>query len=234
MLTGAEALLRWRHPERGVLAPGAFMQALEGGILAATVGAWVLESACRQASKWRAKGAKDFRIGINLFGAQFRADDLARDVEEVLARTGLEPGALELEITENIILAHDDAVIAPLTRLRDRGVAIAFDDYGTGYASLSLLKRFPITRLKIDQSFVRTMCDSPTDEAVISAILYLGQRFGINVIAEGIEHAAQADALVKMGCTEGQGYLFGRPMPASHLSNCLFRPQKHVVSTRGR
>lgn len=220
-LTGAEALLRWRHPERGVLAPGAFMHALEGGILAATVGDWVLETACRQASKWRANGAENFRIGINLFGAQFRADDLARDVEEVLARTGLEPAALELEITENIILSHDDAVIAPLTRLRDRGVAIAFDDYGTGYASLSLLKRFPITRLKVDQSFVRTMCDSPTDEAVISAILYLGQRFGIEVIAEGVENTAQKEALMRMGCVEAQGYLFGRPMPAPAFGDRL-------------
>jgi EAL domain-containing protein (putative c-di-GMP-specific phosphodiesterase class I) len=222
-LTGAEALLRWRHPEHGLLAPGAFMSALEGGVLAATIGDWVLETACRQAALWRRRlGAPDFRVGVNLFAAQFRANDLAAKVEAVLAKTGLAAGALELEITENIILGDDDTVISALTHLRAKGVAIAFDDYGTGYASLSLLKRFPITRLKIDQSFVRNMCEAPADEAVIAAVVYLGQKFGVEVIAEGIETLAQADALVRLGCTQGQGYMFGKPMPAPEFAQRFF------------
>lgn len=215
-LMGAEALLRWRHPERGVLTPAAFMQALDGGILAATVGEWALESACKQAAKWR-KLNTDFRIGVNLFGAQFRADDLAADVCSALERTGLPADALELEITENIILNHDEAVVTPLKKLRELGVHVAFDDYGTGYASLSLLKRYPITRLKIDQSFVRNMCGSEEDEAVIAAVLYLGQRFQVDVIAEGIETPEQALALARLGCLQGQGYLFGRPVPATEF-----------------
>jgi diguanylate cyclase (GGDEF)-like protein/PAS domain S-box-containing protein len=230
-LTGAEALLRWRHPERGVLGPATFIHALESGLLGATVGSWVLETACRQAAKWRRSNG-DFRVGVNLFGTQFRTDDLAADVEAMLARTGLAPEALELEITENIILSHDDAIIKPLTRLRAKGVAVAFDDYGTGYASLSLLKRFPITRLKIDQSFVRTMCSSPEDEAVIGAILYLGQRFNVDVIAEGIETEPQADALIALGCTEGQGYLFGKPMSAPDFTARFIAPKAALTGTR--
>ncbi|MBL8552495.1 MAG: EAL domain-containing protein [Hyphomonadaceae bacterium] len=222
-LVGAEALLRWQHPERGLLSPGAFLHAIEGGLLAATVGNWVLETACRQTARWRRQGAsEDFRIGVNLFGAQFRADDLATDVEVVLAKSGLPPTALELEITETILIDDDDATIAPLVRLREQGVGVAFDDYGTGYASLSLLKRFPISRLKIDQSFVRTMCTSREDEAVIGAVLYLGKRFEIDVIAEGIETPHQAARLTRMGCTDGQGYLFGRPMTPETFAGRFF------------
>lgn len=212
LVMGAEALLRWRHPTRGLVSPAAFLPLLEGGLLAATVGEWVIDTACQQAAAWRRSGARDFRIGVNLFSAQFRTGNLVASVDRALARSGLPAEALELELTENIIIDGDEALMTPLRALRARGVQIAFDDYGTGYASLSLLKHLPITRLKIDQSFVRTMCSNTSDEAVVSAVLFLARSFQLEVIAEGIETVEQRDALQRMGCPEGQGYLFGKAM----------------------
>lgn len=216
-LVGAEALLRWRHPQQGLLLPAAFMPALETGLLAALVGDWVLQQACAQAALWRSFAAPDFRIGVNLFGAQFRTGDLAEKVRAVLAREQLAPPALELEITENIILRHDDAMLIPLRELHAEGVGITFDDYGTGYASLSMLKRYPLTRLKIDRSFVQGICTSPEDAAIVRAILHLGRSFGLAVIAEGVETEEQCARLRKKGCEEVQGLLFGKPMPAGEF-----------------
>ncbi len=213
-LVGAEALLRWNHPEQGLLLPAAFMPALETSLLAVQIGDWVLEQACAQTSLWRTQTAPDFRIGVNLFGAQFRAGDLAEKVRAVLAKEKLAPSALELEITENIILRNDDTMLLPLRELRADGVGITFDDYGIGYASLSLLKRYPLTRLKIDRSFIQGICTSPEDAAIVRAILHLGRSFGLAVIAEGGETEEQCSRLRKKGCEEVQGFLFGKPMPA--------------------
>lgn len=220
-IIGAEALLRWRHPQKGLLGPGAFLAALERGPWAERIGDWVVETACRQAAEWCGAGAKNFRISINLFSAQFRSGTLAQKIEQVLARTGLDAGSLELEITENIILRYDENMLQPLKVLRDAGIGIAFDDYGTGYASLSMLKNYPVTRLKIDQTFVRAICDSPPDEAIVRAILYLGKSFGLNVIAEGVETMEQCERLRNKGCEEAQGYLFGHPMMADDFTQQL-------------
>ena len=153
-------------------------------------------------------------MGVNLFGAQFRVGDLERDVREALERHGLPPDALELEITENIVLNHDDVALGALARLRDEGVGIAFDDFGTGFASLSLLKRYPLTRIKIDKSFTDGFLTSKQDASVIRAILDMAHSFDLETIAEGIEEPRQQDGLRDQGCEEGQGYLFGKPMPA--------------------
>jgi diguanylate cyclase (GGDEF)-like protein len=217
-LVGAEALLRWYHPTRGLLAPAAFLPALEGGPLAATVGAWVLDEACAQAALWRRSGANTFRIAVNLFGAQFRVGDLAADVFAALERHGLPPEALELEVTENIALGHDDVVLETLRTLRKHGVGIAFDDFGTGYGSLSLLKQYPVTRIKIDKSFVQGMLDSKRDASVVRAVLDMARNFELATIAEGIETPAQADYLKAIGCEEAQGYLFGKPMAARQFA----------------
>lgn len=217
-LAGAEALIRWQHPERGLLLPAAFLPALESGPLAATVGRWVLDEACRQAAVWRQSYAPGFRIGVNLSQAQFRVGDLATVVAETLERHGLPPEALELEITENIVLDHDDMVLEPLRRLRALGVGIAFDDFGTGYASLSLLKRYPLSRIKIDRSFVSGTSDSPKDASVVRAILDLARSFGLEAIAEGIETEDQCRTLRQMGCAEGQGYLFCKPLPPGQFA----------------
>ncbi|MEZ5720085.1 MAG: bifunctional diguanylate cyclase/phosphodiesterase [Burkholderiaceae bacterium] len=218
-LTGAEALLRWLHPQRGLLSPAAFLPALEGGPLAAVVGFWVLDEACAQAARWRRNGAEGFRIGVNLFGAQFRVNDLVEEVVAALRRHGLPPEALELEITENIVLDNDDLVLDALQRLRHLGVGIAFDDFGTGYASLSLLKRYPLSRIKIDRSFVQSLLESERDAAVVRAILDLSRNFGFETIAEGVENAPQLQRLLDFGCEEGQGYLFGRPIAAEDFTD---------------
>ncbi|MEQ9878971.1 sensor domain-containing phosphodiesterase [Pectobacterium aroidearum] len=220
-IVGAEALLRWRHPERGLLGPAAFLTALENGPWAERVGDWIVETACRQAAEWCRESDSYFRISINLFSAQFRTGMLAQKIMDILARTGLQPSSLELEITENIILRYDENMLQPLKALREAGIGIAFDDYGTGYASLSMLKNYPVTRLKIDQTFVRTMCESPPDAAIVRAILYLGKSFGLGVIAEGVETLEQSERLRGKGCEEAQGYLFGHPMPAEEFTQLL-------------
>ncbi|WP_342165460.1 putative bifunctional diguanylate cyclase/phosphodiesterase [Methylobacterium sp. SD21] len=218
-LTGAEALIRWQHPERGLLPPAAFIDLLDDSPSAAEVGDWVLGTACAQAQAWREAGLSEFRISVNLFAAQFRSGDLVERVAAALAASELPPDALELEITETVILDPDPAVDTALADLRSMGVGIAFDDYGTGYASLSLLKRFPLTRLKIDRSFVTALCDDHRDAAIVRAVIALGQSFGLSVIAEGIETEEQCLRLQRKGCGEGQGYLFGRPMPVVEFAD---------------
>jgi diguanylate cyclase (GGDEF)-like protein len=213
-LVGAEALIRWQHPEHGLLAPAVFLEALDTSRYAGPVGDWVLRTACTQAVAWRDAGAPEFRVGVNLCSAQVQRGDLAETVRAILDETGLPAASLELEITENIVLRHDAEVIAALRVLREAGVGIAFDDYGTGYASLSLLKRFPLTRLKIDRSFVTGMLASHQDVTIVRAILQLGRGFDLAVIAEGIETEAEYARLREKGCQEGQGYLFGKPMPS--------------------
>ncbi|HWU66513.1 MAG TPA: GGDEF domain-containing protein [Methylophilus sp.] len=218
---GAEALLRWHHPKRGILTPISFMPALEGGPLAAIVGSWVLDEACAQAAYWRRHGAAEFRIGVNLFEAQFRVGNLVQEVMDVLARHGLPPDALELEITENIALDNDEVVLESLRKLKSYGIGIAFDDFGTGYASLSLLKTYPLTRIKIDRSFVHGMLEHKQDDSVVCATLDIAHGFDLQTIAEGIEHKSQRDYLKERNCEEGQGELFGKPMPAEQFASLI-------------
>ena len=220
-IVGAEALLRWRHPRHGLLAPGAFLHVLDAGSLAATVGDWVIRTACTCAASMRRLGLADFAVSVNLFGAQFRKGDLVTCVREALRNSELPADALELEITENVILRHDEQMVAPLRELRALGVGIAFDDYGTGYASLSLLKRFPLSGLKIDQSFIRNVAASEEDAAVVKAILYLARSFDLSVIAEGIETEQQASLLQDLGCQFGQGFLYAKPLPATQMLKFL-------------
>jgi diguanylate cyclase (GGDEF)-like protein/PAS domain S-box-containing protein len=218
---GAEALLRWHHPKRGILTPISFIAALEGGPLAAIVGSWILDEACAQAAYWRRHGATEFRMGVNLFEAQFRVGNLVQEVMEVLARHGLPASALELEITENIALDNDEIVLETLRKLKSYGVGIAFDDFGTGYASLSLLKTYPLTRIKIDRSFVHGMLEHKQDDSVVCATLDIAHGFDLQTIAEGIEHKSQRDYLKERNCEEGQGELFGKPMPAEQFAHLI-------------
>ena len=213
-LIGAEALLRWNHPQRGLLAPVEFLDVLEAGPDAADVGAWILDTACMQAAQWRKARNADFRVAVNLFGLQLKHIRLAEQVAGALERAGLPASSLDLEITENTLINDTGLVLSSLRSLRQAGVGIAFDDYGTGYASLSLLKRLPITRLKVDRSFVSNVVSDPEDAAVVQAILYLGRSFGLKVVAEGVETAAQEDFLRAIGCDEVQGYRYGRAVAA--------------------
>ncbi|WP_294391119.1 EAL domain-containing protein [uncultured Sphingomonas sp.] len=215
-MRGVEALLRWHHPTEGLLTPGRFLQSIQSSQLAPAVGAWTLTRACADGAVLRRRWP-DLVIGVNLFGAQFRTGDLAADVEAALERSGLPPQALELEITEDIILRHDETMLLPLQKLKQRGVGIAFDDFGTGFASLSMLKRYPLTRIKIDRSFVQDICTDTGDAAIVSAMVQLAQGLDIDVIAEGVEEIEQRDLLVRQGCAMMQGYLLGRPVPLAQL-----------------
>lgn len=219
-LVGLEALLRWRHPTEGLLPPIRFIAAIESGAFAAEVGQWVMTTACAYAVELR-KVLPDLVMGVNLFGAQFQSGELATDVKAVLKATNLPPEALEIEITENIILAHDDLVLEPLRVLHDLGVGIAFDDFGTGYASLSLLKRYPLTRLKIDRSFITEICNDEADAAIVKAVIFLAAKLRLDVIAEGVETAEQRDFLELCGCKYVQGYLYGKPMAVPDLENFI-------------
>lgn len=211
-LVGAEALIRWKHPERGLLAPAAFLPALENGTLAARVGTWVIRTACAQAAIWR-RLHPDFRMSVNLFGAQFRTDSLVQIVRGALDANGLPPDALELEITENILLDQQEIVLSQLRELRAIGVELSFDDFGTGFASLNLLKTYPVTLIKIDKGFTQTVHNSPQDRAIVLSILDLAQKLGLAVVAEGVETEEDCAFLRQHGCQKGQGYYFGKPVP---------------------
>ncbi|RZI69933.1 MAG: EAL domain-containing protein [Pseudomonas sp.] len=217
-LMGLEALLRWRHPTEGLLPPIRFIAAIESGAFAAEVGQWVMATACAYAVELR-KVLPNLVMGVNLFGAQFQNGQLATRVMDVLEATNLPPYALEIEITENIILAHDELVLEPLRALHQLGVGIAFDDFGTGYASLSLLKRYPLTRLKIDRSFITEICNDEADAAIVKAVIFLADKLKLQVIAEGVETVEQRDFLEKCGCRHVQGYLYGKPMAVGELEN---------------
>jgi EAL domain-containing protein (putative c-di-GMP-specific phosphodiesterase class I) len=176
------------------------------------VAGWVLRTACRQARIWEQAGHR-IRVGINLSPSQLRSGDLAGSVAEVLHVTGLTPSLLELEVTEDILLLDEQAVLDTFRKIQELGVCIVFDDFGTGYASLSYLKKFPLDGLKIDRSFVLDLLADADDAAIVSSTIGLSRQLGLAVIAEGIEDRATADMLIAMGCEEGQGYFYGRPMP---------------------
>jgi diguanylate cyclase (GGDEF)-like protein/PAS domain S-box-containing protein len=215
-LVGAEALIRWRHPVRGLVPPGDFMSVVNTSGISERIANWVLQTACRQARAWELAG-HPLRVGINLSPSQLQSGDLAKAVAEVLAATGVTPQLIELEVTEDILLKDEQRVLDTFLRIQKLGVRLVFDDFGTGYASLSYLKKFPLDGLKIDRTFVRDLLTDSDDAAIVSSTVSLGKQLGISVIAEGIENRATADLLATMGCEEGQGYYFGKPMPVKAL-----------------
>ncbi len=219
-VVGAEALLRWRHPERGILAPRAFIETLANSSIAPDVGRWIIHVACEKASAWRAMGLQLGRIGVNLFPAQLHGETLLKGIEDALRQTGLPAEALELEITENVALNYEDAM-QPLQKLCERGVKLAFDDFGTGYASLSYLTRFPLSRIKIDRSFVRNITDNAEHAAIVRSLIAMAHNLGLEVIAEGVETEAQAAFLLKEQCEEAQGFLYAKPLPAAEFEDYL-------------
>jgi diguanylate cyclase (GGDEF)-like protein/PAS domain S-box-containing protein len=229
---GAEALIRWRHPDRGLVAPGHFMPVVNTCSLSDRIARWVLETACKQARAWELAG-NGVRTSVNLSPSQLQSGDLAATIREVLDDTGLAPPLLELEVTEDILLLDEHRVLDTFLRIRDLGVRIVFDDFGTGYASLSYLKKFPLDGLKIDRSFVRELLTNSDDAAIVGSTVGLGRRLNISVIAEGIEDRATADLLVAMGCEEGQGYFFGRPMSAQAFEKQFWIADEVAVEADG-
>lgn len=217
VLTGAEALLRWNHPARGILAPAAFLPALENSPLVEEVGRWIIDTACRNAAQWRVELSPHFRMSINLFAAQFFRGSLRAVVNEATAQYCLPNAAIELEITETTAL-NDEAVILPLLRgLSEDGIQLAFDDFGTGFASLSLLARYPLTHIKIDKGFIQKALVSERDKAIVQAITDLAHRLQLEVIAEGIESRPVFDFCREIGCDEAQGFLIGKPLAAAEF-----------------
>lgn len=226
-VAGLEALIRWNHPERGLLPPHAFLPAAEQSSLALDIGWWTLEQACLQLAHLRDAGHDGIRVGINLFAAQVRAPGLVQKVSAALEAHRLDPRLLEVEVTETIALNDDGRSLEALARLRNLGVGIAFDDFGTGFASLSSLQRYPLTTLKIDRSFVQDLPSKPSDVAIIRALVSMSADLGLGTVAEGIETAEQAALIKALGCTVAQGYLYVRPMPASQLLPYLSRTTRH-------
>ena len=222
-IVGVEALLRWQSPERGLVTPGDFIPLLEETGLILPVGEWVLRAACKQARTWIAAGLPDVHIAVNLSTLQFRQPDFAGMVLGILTENGLDPalGAIELELTESLLMSNAEGAIDTLNKLHEAGIRFSIDDFGTGYSSLSYLKRFPISSLKIDQSFVHDLSSDRDDEAIVSAIIALGHSLGLSIIAEGVETTAQLAKLRKMGCNEIQGYLFSRPVSAAAMTDLL-------------
>jgi diguanylate cyclase (GGDEF)-like protein/PAS domain S-box-containing protein len=217
-LVGVEALIRWRHPHRGLVSPADFMPIVNASSISGRIALWVLETACRQGRLWQQQG-HDIRLGVNLSPSQIQAGDLATTIARVLKETAFSPTLLELEVTENILLEDDDTASETFRRIQELGVHIAFDDFGTGYASLTYLKKFSLDGLKIDQSFVRELRADSDDAAIVGCTISLGKLLGLRVIAEGIESAATADLLKRMGCEEGQGYYFSPPVPAAEFEH---------------
>ena len=211
-LVGAEALIRWRRPN-GLVLPDDFIPVVNASSISDGIALWVMETACRQGYLWQQKG-HDIRLSINLSPSQFQLGDLAATVGSILRNTGFSPSLLELEVTESILLEDDERALEIFRRIQDLGVRIAFDDFGTGYAGLTYLKKFPLDRLKIDKSFVCKLTANSDDMAIVGATISLGKQLGLSVVAEGIEDRATANLLRSRGCDEGQGFYFGRPMPA--------------------
>lgn len=220
-IVGAEALLRWNRPGKGITAPGAFLARAEENGLILPINEWVLREACRELKAWHDAGLSRIRIAVNLSPVQFRKRTVPLLVAKVLAETGLEGQYLDLELTENIMMQDMNAVERDLHQLVELGVHLAIDDFGTGYSSLAYVKRFPVDRIKIDQSFVRNMVDDMNDAAIVRAIITLGHSLNVTVVAEGVETADQLARLHAEGCDEIQGYYFGKPMPAADFADLI-------------
>lgn len=216
-LIGVEALVRWQHPQRGLVAPGEFIPIAERTGLIAEIDAWVLEQSCWQMRQWQAAGIELSFVAVNISSRLFARPELYQLVSTVLADTGLDPALLELEVTESAVMDNSEVALEQMHHLRELGLRLAIDDFGTGFSSLLRLKRMPVQKLKIDQGFVAGLPGDDDDVAIVRAVIALAQSMGMQVHAEGIEHIEQAQFLLNYNCDLGQGYWFGRPMPASEL-----------------
>ena len=216
-ILGAEALLRWMHPELGLIPPSQFLTIAEEIGLIVPLGEWVLREACRQAQSWKEQGFEDLTISVNLAGQQIGQSNLYESIVSILDETGLAPRRLELEILESFVMRHAEQSITTLEAIRDLGVSLSIDDFGSGYSSLSYLKRLPVSKLKIDQTLVLDIPDDPDDVAIARAVIALGHSMGLKVCAEGVETKAQREFLAAEGVDELQGYFYSRPVPADEF-----------------
>jgi diguanylate cyclase (GGDEF)-like protein len=213
-LLGMEALVRWMHPEHGMISPAEFIPVAEETGMIVAIGRWVLREACRQNAAWQRAGLRPLRVAVNLSARQFRSDSLLDEIERALAETTLPASSLELEITESMVMEDPERVIGLLDKMRSRGIHLSLDDFGTGHSSLAYLKRFPIDCVKIDRTFIKDMPENTDDVAIARTIVAMAKSLGLATVAEGVETAEQFELLKAMGCDQVQGYFFSRPLPA--------------------
>jgi len=228
-ITGFEALLRWQHPEFGLLAPSEFIPVLEDTGLIVEVGEWVLETVCKQLADWRDRGCDPRPVAVNLSARQFRMAGLDRAIAAIIAEAGIDAGLLELELTESLLMQDPEETVKALGNLERFGVRLAVDDFGTGYSSLMYLKRFPIDALKIDRAFVSDATNNAEDAAIVRAIIDLGHNLGLKVVAEGVETTAQHEFLRTCGCDEMQGFLFSGAVAAADAQRMLVSAQAQAA-----
>jgi diguanylate cyclase (GGDEF)-like protein/PAS domain S-box-containing protein len=220
-ITGVEALIRWQHPERGLIGPLQFISVAEDCGLMLPIGNWVLRESCRQAKAWQDAGLRPIEMAVNVSSVEFRNEDFLEGVRAILEETGLSPHYLGLELTESVLMQHAEFTVPVLKKLKAMGVRLAIDDFGTGYSSLSYLRQFPIDTLKVDQSFVNGINADTDDATIINAVINMGSNLNHRVIAEGVETVEQVAFLQAHGCDEGQGYYFSRPVTASQFAKLL-------------
>jgi EAL domain-containing protein (putative c-di-GMP-specific phosphodiesterase class I) len=220
-LFGVEALLRWHHPQHGMVPPQRFIGLAEESGLIVDIGSWVLRTACAQALAWRSAGLPPVTVSVNVSPRQFEENRLVERVASALADSGLPPDGLELEVTESLIMRDLVQSIAKMRELKQMGVSLSIDDFGTGYSSLSSLKSFPISRLKIDKSFISELAENEDDQAIAMAVISLGHKLNLRVIAEGVETEQQKSFLRAHECDEMQGYLFSKPVPPERIAEML-------------
>jgi EAL domain-containing protein (putative c-di-GMP-specific phosphodiesterase class I) len=231
-IIGVEALVRWRHPDRGPIPPAQLISIAEECGLIVPIGQWVLREACRQARSWELAGLPPMCMAVNISSVELRARGFVSNVRAVLAETALDPRHLELELTETVLMEDSKSAAEVLAELKEIGVRLALDDFGTGYSSLSYLKRFPIDTLKIDQSFVRDLTTDQEDAGIVAAVIGMGKSLHMRVIAEGVETREQLEFLQEHGCPHGQGFYFGRPVSASEFGQVLERHQSETAIAR--
>jgi diguanylate cyclase (GGDEF)-like protein/PAS domain S-box-containing protein len=222
-IVGVEVLIRWKHPARGLVQPDKFMAIAEESGVVVPLGRWVLREGCRQGRAWLDAGMPPVRVAVNISAVELRAKDFVEGVRNVLAETGLEPGSLELEVTETALLQNSKAVATVLQAIKDLGVHLALDDFGTGYSSLSHVRRLPIDALKIDRSFIRELATNADDASVVRAMISMGRSLQMKVVAEGVETREQLECLRRYGCPEGQGYYFSKAIDAADFTRLLRR-----------
>jgi diguanylate cyclase (GGDEF)-like protein len=233
-IVGAEALIRWHHPELGMIPPAEFISIAEKTGLVVAIGNWIIKSACTQAKAWHDMGFHDFVVAVNLSAYQFRQGDVAHSIAEALWETGLKSSALDLEITESVIMENPEKSVLMLHVLRSMGVSISIDDFGTGYSSLAQLKSLPFQSLKIDQSFVRNLeVDPAYNRTIISTIVSMGKQLGLKIVAEGVETDDQRQFLLDLGCDYAQGYFYSKPMEVGDMTRLLQTQQGGSVPAWG-
>jgi EAL domain-containing protein (putative c-di-GMP-specific phosphodiesterase class I) len=216
-----EALVRWRHPQHGLISPMEFIPLAEETGLIVSIGEWVLRTACAQIKSWQDDGFQPLHVSVNLSARQFEQLNLSETVLEIIRETGINPGCLELELTESSIMKNPESAIKTLVKLKETGIKISIDDFGTGYSSLGYLKHLPIDILKIDRSFVRDLTTNPDDAAIVMAIIALGHNLNLKVVAEGVETEEQLKFLHLLRCDEWQGFFNSKPMPAEAFKRLL-------------